>query len=94
MEESSSVPNLRKLKTNGFNCPLHWMQVVSWLGTLAYVILFYSMVLPSFDLAVMIGLDIICGINLLILFIITMIATGLNPTDPIVLNNRNALLGR
>ena len=63
----------RPLKTNGFYCPLHPMQIASWIVTLSVNASFYTLVSPGFNKDEEIVINIIITLSFVILFILAMI---------------------
>ena len=75
METNNNLETLemRPLKTNGFFCPLHPMQIISWVVTIWVSVLFYTLISPGYDTSIRNSLNICFGISLLVILSLTLI---------------------
>jgi hypothetical protein len=86
-----NIDKLRKLKTNGFDCPWHGYQIISWISVFL-TLCCYFMILPSFEKLTRVFLIIIIFILLIIVVILMIISTIINPTDTVVIESRKAIV--
>lgn len=75
MNTSNNMETLeiRQLKTNGFYCPLHPMQILSWVVTIWVSALFYTLISPGYDTSIRDSLNICFGISLFVILSLTII---------------------
>jgi len=71
------------MKKNGFQCPWHWQQVLSWIVIICISIVFYSFTTVFFIEFKQI-IMIIYAISLIIVIVVGIISTWIDPSDPML----------
>ena len=80
------------MRKNGFSCPLHPKQVCLWVLTVVQVGGFYGVLMPLLPFYQAIALGVVVGVAGIGVVVCGGLATGIDPTDQVVYQERKARL--
>ncbi|KAK3739764.1 hypothetical protein RRG08_028203 [Elysia crispata] len=84
MEELDDATWQDQSRTNGWNCPLHFLQVLAWIVIVYFSIIHYGAFIPALIKAAQIPLYCITSVFVLGLLITLFVSTSLDPADEAV----------
>lgn len=80
----------RPVRSNGFQRPLHYLQVISWVVTVLDIVVFYGVLTPVYRDDFIAVWPIVYGVMQTLVCGLAFRATQIDPTDRVVLEHRKA----
>ena len=84
-------PEFRPVKNHGFKWPWHIYQISSWVVSLVSLTILYVCIFPWYDEFERYILATLIGILYAVIFTLMIIATWINPTDPVVARSKELI---